>query len=354
MYQNQTFESIMERMLSRIPNTLDKREGSIIWDALAPCALELSQMYVSLDSSVDEGFADTATREYLIRRAEERGLSPIPASKAVVEATIEPTELDIPIGTRFSCDALNYVVIEKLEDGVYKLECEEYGTVANGNIGSLIPINYISGLQNAEITEILIPAQDEEDTEVFRARYMDSFKTIAFGGNIAEYKQVTNAIGGVGATKVTPVWNGGGTVKLTILDSEYNVASEALVELVQETIDPTQDASGIGIAPIGHIVTVESAEAVEISVSTHLTFRSGYSYDALKSQIESAVSDYLEELRRDWADTTETVVRIAQIEARILNIQGIDDIDTTSINGTSANLSIGAYAIPTFKEVVVS
>ena len=35
----QNFEEIMRRMLSRIPNGIDKREGSIIWDALAPAAL---------------------------------------------------------------------------------------------------------------------------------------------------------------------------------------------------------------------------------------------------------------------------------------------------------------------------
>jgi len=30
----------------------------------------------------------------------------------------------------------------------------------------------------------------------------------------------------VGDVKVYPVWNGGGTVKLVIIDSEYNVPSE--------------------------------------------------------------------------------------------------------------------------------
>ena len=31
-----TFETILEQMLSAVPDTVDKREGSIIYDALAP------------------------------------------------------------------------------------------------------------------------------------------------------------------------------------------------------------------------------------------------------------------------------------------------------------------------------
>ena len=36
-----TYEQILERMLSRVPNTFDKREGSVIFDAIAPSAYEI-------------------------------------------------------------------------------------------------------------------------------------------------------------------------------------------------------------------------------------------------------------------------------------------------------------------------
>ena len=41
MYEDITYEVILKRMLDRIPSTMDKREGSIIYDALAPAAIEL-------------------------------------------------------------------------------------------------------------------------------------------------------------------------------------------------------------------------------------------------------------------------------------------------------------------------
>ena len=59
-----------------------------------------------------------------------------------------------------------------------------------------------------------------------RQRYFDSFDSKAYGGNVDDYLNKTNSLPGVGSTKVTPVWNGGGTVLLTILNSEYGKASD--------------------------------------------------------------------------------------------------------------------------------
>ena len=65
MYENVTFENIMERVLARIPSAMDKREGSVIYDAIAPAAIELQNIYIELDTVLNETFADTATLYYL-------------------------------------------------------------------------------------------------------------------------------------------------------------------------------------------------------------------------------------------------------------------------------------------------
>ncbi|MDN8817488.1 phage portal protein, partial [Staphylococcus aureus] len=48
MFENQTFEEIMERMLERVSDEIDKRENSVIWNALAPAAAELALSYIWL------------------------------------------------------------------------------------------------------------------------------------------------------------------------------------------------------------------------------------------------------------------------------------------------------------------
>ena len=158
MFEEYTFEVILNAMLARVPDTIDKRQA----------AVELQNMYINLDVILNETFADTASREYLIKRAEERGITPYPATHCIVKAEITPSSLELSIGERFSLDKFNYIVTEKISDGNYKLQCEETGAEPSYVLGQLIPINYIQGLEYAEITEILIPGEDEESTEDFR------------------------------------------------------------------------------------------------------------------------------------------------------------------------------------------
>lgn len=355
MYENVTYEVILDRMLDRVlaqnPN-IDTREGSIIYNALAPAAVELQNMYIQLDTILNESFADTQTRDYLIRRCAERGVNVEPATYAIRQGEFVPSTLEIAIGTRFSLNLLNYVVVEKISDGIYKLQCETAGYDGNVESGTLIPIEYIEGLQTATLTEVLVPGEDEEDTEHLRQRYFDSLDSQAFGGNIKDYKEKTNSLDGVGGVKVYPVWNGGGTVKLVIINSDFDKPSDVLINSVQTAIDPTQNqGTGVGIAPIGHIVTVVGCGETSVDVTTKITFQEGWDWEALKPYAEQAIDDYFKELASDWASSDNIIVRISQIEIRLLNLTGVLDIADTTLNGIAHNLTIDADNIPIRGEV---
>lgn len=347
MYENVTFESIMEDMLARVPSTMDKREGSVIWDALAPCAVELQNVYIALDTVLKETFADTASLFYLAKRAAERGIAQKLASQAVLQGEFTPSNLELPIGSRFSCDSLNYIVTEKVSDGVYKMTCETAGTEGNIHFGILIPIDYIAGLETAELTEVLIPAEDDEDVESLRERYFNSMTSQAYGGNIADYKEKTNSIDGVGGVKVTPVWNGGGTVKLTIIDSSFDVPSEELVELVQNEIDPVgHSGKGVGLAPIGHTVTVVGVQGKTVDIVTNITYQTGWNWDSTKSYVLNAIDQYFKELGQMWDEQENLIVRISQMESKILACEGVLDVQGTTLNGSASNLSLAVDEIP--------
>lgn len=390
-----TYREILERMLGRVSDKFDKREGSVIFDTHSPTALELELLYIELNTLIAEAYGDSASREFLILRCKERGITPYKATKAILKGEFTPTNIDVT-EQRFNIGSVNFIALEKIADGEYKVQCESSGIVGNQQLGTMLPIDYIQGLETAELVEVLIPGEDEEETEDLRTRYFDSFKEKAFGGNVQDYLEKTNAIPGVGSTKVTRVWNGdirpaemipsaavqawyntihstlteevaawletvfnaakdkklttGGTVLLTILNSEFGVATDILINTVQETIDPNENAGeGYGVAPIGHVVKVKGADAVEITVKTHITFDVGYSWSNLQSLIDEAISNYLLELRKTWAASPYLVVRISQIETRLLGIKGVVDIDSTKINGVSDNLTLSKYEIPVFK-----
>lgn len=347
MYENITYESILQRMLDKIPNTFDKREGSIIYDALAPAAIELQNIYIELDNILNESFADTASLAYLIRRAAEKGINQIPATSTILKAVSTPTNLEIEIGTRFSLNTLNYIITEKITDGQYKIQCETPGVVGNTQFGNLIPIDYVQGLETIEITEVLIPGEDEEDIEELRQRYLNSMSSNAYGGNIADYKEKVILLDGVGGVKVYPVWNGGGTVKIIFINSAFGVPSDELVNNIQEIIDPTTNSGkGYGIAPIGHVVTVEGVTSRKIDISINISYLDGWSWDACALQIKQTIDDYFLELSKTWDSNEELVVRISQIESKILNCTGVYDVSGTTLNGSDSNLNLGKNEIP--------
>lgn len=355
MYEHVTFEYVMKRMLQAAttyqPN-VDTREGSIIYTALAPAAVELVNMYIELDVILQETFADTATRPYLIRRCVERNITVEPATKAIRQGEFN---IDIPIGSRFSLNKLNYVAVERISFGIYKMECETEGVIGNEESGKLIPIDYIDGLTSAYLTSVLIPGEDEEDTEHLRQRYYESLQFLAYGGNIADYKQKVHAIEGVGAVKVYPVWNGGGTVKLVILDTLYRSPTLTLIDAVQTAIDPTQnDGEGLGIAPIGHVVTVVGADERIVNIATEITYQSGWDWDSISASVKEAIDFYFLELAGKWEGADYLTVRISQVETRLLDLGGVIDIGKTKFNGVAQNLQLGADEIPIRGTVTVT
>ena len=90
MYESQTYEVILQRMLDRVSSKFDKREGAVIWDTHSPTAIEFQILYLELENLIRDAYGDTATREFLIKRCKERGITPNPATYAVLKGVFSP------------------------------------------------------------------------------------------------------------------------------------------------------------------------------------------------------------------------------------------------------------------------
>lgn len=355
MYESMTYEKILADMLAQVGSPVDKREGSLIWDALAPAAWELARLYAALERVLQEGFADTASRQYLILRARERGLEPRAASPALALGRIELTAgASVLPGARFCCDRFNWRVLNKLDGNYYELECEEAGSQPNAYIGHMVPLEYLNGLNKAELERILVPGEDEESTENFRARYLQDLLEQSFGGNAADYVSKAGDIAGVGAVKVQAAWNGGGTVKLILLNEKLGVPDNMLVQRVQMLFDPPPNqGAGLGLAPIGHVVTAAAARAKSVAVGLQVVLREGWQLADVRAAVNGCVDEYFADLAAGWAAAEHLTVRLSQLEARILQLNGVLDVGGLTLNGRAANLLLAADEIPVRGQVVV-
>jgi len=399
MFESKTYEALLASAMARVTAAVDKREGSMVMNGVAPSMAELAQLYIAADFVFQATYLLTAPREYLIKRASDRNMAPYPASAAVFRAVFN---IEVPVGTRFSCEDLNFIVTGRLTDDTdtdtrlsHEVTCETVGAVANSYAGTLIPVEYVSGLTLAELVELVVPGDEEEETETFRQRVLDSFQSQAFGGNQADYIEKVRAIAGVGAVKVHAVWNGdispselipgdevtawyeaavgsleapvaawltaiytaaqsrkltvGGAVRLVIMASNNAVPSDTFLEEIQTAVDPVQNAGeGLGLAPIGHVVNVVGVEPETVDITINLTYAAGWDWAAVQSYVVAVIDEYFAELAESWATADFLTVRISQIESRILSACSamVTDIGGTQINGVEANLVLGADSIP--------
>lgn len=159
--EKNTYDNIINRSLNRVRDDIDKREGSIIYDAISPIAVELAQAYILIDSLMDLVFVDTSVGEYLDKLCEQIGIHRKVATKAIRKGIFydeKENKIDVEIGSIFSIDEINYSVIEKNDIGEFKLECTAAGKIGNQPLGILLPVEYnIKNLGIARITDILVP-----------------------------------------------------------------------------------------------------------------------------------------------------------------------------------------------------
>lgn len=376
-----TYKYLMSWALSYVDDSLDKREGSIIYDALAPFCQVLAGFFMELRGFYQDTFAVTATGEALDNRAAEQGITRYPATYAIklgYFADGEGTPMAVPMGARFSTvsetNPINYTVVDYYYGdnglyvpGYYQLRCEKPGTVGNQYSGNLVNITFIQGMATAELTTLLHPARDEETDEELRTRYFAALNQKAFGGNIADYREKVMALDGVSAVQVYPTWNGGGTVKISIVDPEYNPVSEEYIAEVQELIDPEnsqgETGDGLGIAPIGHQVTVVTPEEVDVAVSATLVLRPGYAVGQVQGPIQTALEKYIEELRKGWAQSNDMneysmSMFIARVTSAIINVPGVANVTGVTLNGEAEDITFQENAqtqqLPSLGEVTVS
>lgn len=345
-YETQTYELILSRMMVRVneqyPN-LDDREGSLVFNALAPAAMELAIAYTELDNIRNESFVNTASRDYIFVACEEMGIdtSQFNASAGTFKGEFN---VEVEIGSRWNCDLYNFTVTEYIgtnSSGYYEYEmlCESTGTGANNITGNLAPITDApTGLNYAVITECLIEGENEKTDEEVRETYYNYINSNAEDGNVAQYERWCSEYNGIGNFKIVPLWNGANTVKVSILSASNRAASSALISEVQNYFDPGVTGMGDGVAPIGAFVTVDTATELPINVSATVKLKNGYSDT---TPIDTALSNYFSDIAYE-----KTQVAYMNVGAIILGVEGVESISDLKVNNGTSDITLTTYQIP--------
>ncbi len=347
MFEEYTYDAILNDMLSEISD-LDKQEGSLIFIALSKQAARLEQAYSDLSYIADNMYPDTADLEHLIMFGNEIGIILEEGTPATIKGQFN---MEIKLGSEFEGDDYNYIATDVLDEKnhIYEMECTENGI--DGNHISLPmdieALEFIDGLEIAELTEFINIGTDDEEEESYRQRILEYFGEKPFAGNIAYYKELIDDMEGVGGCR--PKRREESTVDIVIINSSYGIPGEELVEMVQNEVDPGE-GGGTGIAPIGHSVLIKAVTGVDVDIISSIDFENNYTFEGIKTQIEDAVKEYFLEYAKGWESNEKTNIYASQVEVRLLQIEGIADIYDTKINGET-RIKFEDNQIPVFHSI---
>lgn len=368
MFEDYTYERLLEDVLNNAPEGIDTRQGSIFYDAVSGPVMKIAKLYTDLDLIVEMTSIATAQDEALDARASEYGMTRRAATKAKYNVTFEGVTPQI--GERFYTDGQYFVLKEDTEKGVYYLEAELAGSSGNEVYSGTpaVPVNSIEGLTEATFGSLYESGSDDEADDDFRTRVQEKIAGPAENGNKQHYKTWCESRDGVGRARIFPLWNGPNTVKGVLIDTEGTPCSPSKVAEVQNYIDPATkgytatvggktyvvgDGLGEGVANLGAHFTAVAASPLEIAVSFEGELASGATKEAAEQEAAEAISDYLKELVLTTVEATDIVVRVSAIGAILSSLQNLLDYSNLRLNGDTHNITPGEDDVPIVGEVVI-
>lgn len=336
---------IKNDMLKNIENV---SQNNFIHDAVSGTAVELARMYMELDYVASKLDVETLEGDELSGFIYHRtGLTRRPAVKAsgdVVFTGVENTI--IPRGTIVLSGSIKYVTT--IEESVAStgtirvpIEAVVSGNSSNVPLGSISDIEIaIPGVISVINDNALTNGYDEESDSVLLERYYERLRTPATSGNKYHYLIWAKEVPGVGAVKVYPLWNGPGTVKVMIVNSEHLPAD---VELIKTTLDNINDKR-----PIGADVSVVSGTVNNISITVKVKPADGISIQSIKEQFEKELEQY-----RKAIVFKESYVSYATVGNILFETSGVVDYSSLTLNNNVSNVSIADGELPIFNEIVM-
>lgn len=323
MYEDKTYENLLNGMLERVPDDIDKREGSIVFDALGPTAYSQAELYFLMNNYLDLVLPDKSVGEFQDRFLVAFNLFRKPAVKAVRKVeTTGPIELE----SRWELEDTTYKITERVSETEYRAECEQEGSIGNMYFGKLVPISYVVGVE-VILSDIMLEGANEESDEALKERFFIKVRKPSTSGNIYDYYNWAMACKGVGAAKIFPLAYGPGTVKVVVADEDKTAATPALLKEVKDYIEEMR--------PIGATVTVASAEELPVNVMGRIKLKNGLNLGEAQTAFRKAFDDFLRDNAFDI-----NYVGYARVGNILLETAGVEDYADLTINGLGHNIEL--------------
>lgn len=271
-------------------------EGCDLAVRLWAAAAQLQSLGIQADWVLDQSFPQTAQGQYLDYHGQMRGLTRMPAVKAVGTLRFfvdTPPVMDMVISEGTVCMTAEGVRVQTVEDVILKegslyadvpAKAVEGGVQGNAAAGTVVILTAcpvaVTGCTNPEP---LVGGRNAEDDEAFRGRILDSYQRLPNGANAAWYEQTAVNYGGVVAAKAVGRARGIGTVDVYVATAQ-GVPGEDLLTGLQAELQEKRE--------IAVDVAVKAPELQSVNVAMEIAVNQGAAFSEVKAETERTVSAY--------------------------------------------------------------
>lgn len=367
MFEEQTFENILDEVLDDAPEGVDTRPGSVFYDLVAGPCFKIAQYYADLKHAFELVFLVTAVDEYLDEKGREFGVQRNPARPALYQYIYEGSPPSI--GERFFASGKYFKIIRK--NNVLYLEAEIVGQSGNDITADTpaVPVSNINGLTTSKFGVLSEPGTEKEDNENYRKRIWEKIAGPAENGNRQHYKTWCEEDAGIGRARIIPLFAGENTVMGVLIGTDGTPAAQTVVDRVQAYIDPiTQertvevdgeafpsgDGLGNGVANIGAHFTAVPAKPIKITVSFTAELALGATEEQVKAEATAAIKAHLKSIALTTSDAETMVIRISTVGVLLYSLESIIDYDDLTFNGQSSNIEIPPNGVAVLEGVVLN
>lgn len=355
-----SFEQVRDELITSASETsqcTDWNPGAPNRSILEALATGLAGGYFTMEQVMDIHFLTTAGFEYLKKYADEMN-SPWDSGQAAsgyltcARSTPAPFGELIPAGTTFQTPDGKLTIKTTEDKNLLQGESSVQIAAAVTTVGMSGLLQTGTALKQVGVAVSLIETvtvtapgftggRDPESEAQLRGRLLTLKRSPGTSGNKAQYVKWALDIAGIGNAYPEPLWNGRGTVKLYLIDTNKQPAAADLVQQVQDYIDPVPHGTGSGVGPIGAIVTAVAAPAVNIDITATVVLDTGKTLADVIPVFSAAVSSHLREI----AYSDDTTVRWSKIGTLLSTTSGVIDYSNLTLNGVTANVIIPAGSV---------
>ena len=366
---NSSEKEIHEKMLSNLPEDIDKSEGGFPWDFTRPTAIEIAELKEYVLVEVLKSLSPVTCEEsYLLDyHADGRGLVRRESVNATGYVTVTAKAgLVIPLGYGFSTEAddegntidfvtTEEVTVDSLGNAKIPIEAAEGGSASNVGVNAIV---LHTGDETGELLDEIISVTneeavtgglDEEDDDTLRERIVeyDRSHDISYVGNVADYKRWALSVPGVGAVTVIPAKDDSGIIKIILMDQNGVPASKQIQDAVYDYI-MRPDSESDRLAPPNAVLEITAPETVVVNISAVVYLREAEIGD-VQNDLKAALQSYLLNV-----SSNDSAVRISAINSILGAVSGIYDYDSVQINGVSKNVDLESGQMPVLGTVTIT